>query len=280
MANLKTVFLPAEQTLTLTTDAVSSGTYARLPDPGDTTTYGVTAIAASASVVLGPFSSPRNYLLAETQGTIAYALADSKVVDGLTATATELNYVDGVTSALQAQMDLKEPTIPANNAGTAATNVSAAEYGDDYQKTTVLTVTNAVLPAITGGAAEAEGVLLYTLPAGACVVKQAYMSLAIQQQDGNIDADTPEVGLGTTIGSGANATLGAVDAAAENIITAQTATDCDGTATVATIADQVLVVEAGDDHTVYFNVADDWAASGDAGALVSGTVVLHWQFMA
>jgi hypothetical protein len=261
MAKEITVHLPRGQRLTITADAVSDGKYIRLDEPGGANKYDPVAVAASSSTIIGPFDNPRYYKLLSENGELSYALAN----DGL---------------ITDAEIDAKEPIIPANNAGTAATNVTAVEYGDDYQKTSVLTVSNAVLPAITGGAAESEGVLLYTLPAGACVVKQAYMTLAIQQQDGNITADTPEVGLGTTIGSGANATLGAVDAAAENIITAQVAADCDGAATVKTIADQVLVVETGGDHTIYFNVADTWAASGDTGALVSGTVVLHWQFIA
>ncbi len=45
------------------------------------------------------------------------------------------------------------------------------------------------------------------------------------------------------------------------------------------MADQVLVIASGDPHTVYFNVADDWAASGDAAAAIAGTVVLDWSFM-
>lgn len=164
------------------------------------------------------------------------------------------------------------------DAGTPNTGVRAQEYGDARIHQTVLTVTDLALPAITGGAAEAEGVLLYTLPAGACVVESAYMSLALQQQDGNITADTPDVGLGTTIATGAVAVLGGTPAF-ENIVTGQTAADCDGTATVQTIADQVLVIETGDSHAIYFNVADTWAASGDAGALVSGTVTLNWRRM-
>ena len=279
MANLKTVFIPAGQKLTLTTDAVSSGTYARMAKPGDTTSYGTTAIAASSSTTIGPFNDPRNYLLSETQGAISYSLSKDAVIEGLTATPTELNYVDGVTSAVQTQLDAKAVDVVTDNVGTAATNVSAVEYGDGYQHTTVLTVTNAVLPAITGGGDEAEGVLLYTLPAGACVIDKAYMSLAIQQQDGNITADTPDVGLGTTQASGGQNSLNLVGAAAENILTGQTATDCDGTAT-AKVVTQAVDIDAADDHTIYFNVADGWAASGDTGPLVSGTVVIHWNFLA
>jgi hypothetical protein len=165
----------------------------------------------------------------------------------------------------------------ATNNGTAATGVTAVEYGDGHYHKTVLTV-DTTLPAIAGGADLAVGKLLYTLPAGAIIVRGSYISLAIQQTDGNIDADTPDGGLGTTIASGAVAVLSGT-AAFENIMTGQTFDDCDGTAEVKTINTE-LVIEASGDHTVYFNVADGWAASGDAAAGLSGTVVLLWEFVA
>lgn len=192
---------------------------------------------------------------------------------------TEIGYLNGVTSAIQTQINTKAPTLVTSNIGVAGTGTTAVEYGDGYQHTTVLTV-DSVLPAITGGVDQATGKLLYTLPAGACIINNAYMSMAITQSESHINADTPDIGLGTTIGSGANATLDAVGTDAENILTGQTATNCTGTPNIKTVADQVLVVEAGDNHTVYFNAADGWAADGDTAAVLEGTVVLHWQFMA
>lgn len=155
--------------------------------------------------------------------------------------------------------------------------VEAVEEGAGGQRRVTLTV-DTTLPAIAGGADLAVGKLLYTLPAGALVVKSAHMNLAITQTEDNITADTPDGGLGTTIASGVVAVLGGT-AAFENILTGQTFNDCDGTAEVKTVADQVLVIEAAGDHTVYFNVADGWAASGDAGALLTGTVVLEYTML-
>lgn len=163
------------------------------------------------------------------------------------------------------------------NVGTANTGTTAVEYGDARNHVTVLTVST-TLPAIAGGANLAVGKLLYTLPAGACLVQAAKMSLAITQSQGNITADTPDGGLGTTIASGVVAVLGGT-AAFENILTGQTFNDCNGTAEVKTVGDQVLVVETADNHTVYFNVADGWAASGDAAAALTGTVVLVWKYL-
>ena len=167
--------------------------------------------------------------------------------------------------------------INTGNVGTAGTGVTAVEYGDGHMHKTVLTIST-TLPAIAGGAALSIGNLIYTLPAGAVVVHSSYISMAITQSQGNITADTPDVGLGTTIAAGANALLSDT-AGAENIMTGQTAADCNGTATVNAIGTQ-LVIEAGEDHTVYFNTADDWAASGDAAATLVGTVTLVWSFLA
>lgn len=167
------------------------------------------------------------------------------------------------------------------NAGTANTGTTAVEYGDGYNHVTVLTV-NTTLPAIAGGADLGVGKLLYTLPAGAQVIDAAYMSLGITQTEGNINADTPDGGLGTVIASGAVATLDGT-ATFENILTGQTFNNCTGTAEVKTAiptAGTSLVMEVGGAKTVYFNVADGWAASGDAAALLAGTVVLAWRTLA
>lgn len=164
-----------------------------------------------------------------------------------------------------------------NQIGTPSTGVLADERGDRNAHRTILRIQSA-LPAIAGGANLAVGKLLYTFPAGEIIVRAASMSAAIKQTTGNITADTPDVGIGTVIGSGVVAVLGGT-ATFENILTGQTAADCNGTATVKTVSDQVLTIATAGAHTVYLNVADGWAASGDTGALIYGTVVLDWAFM-
>lgn len=80
----------------------TSGDY---DDLGNLPTLGTAAAAAT-----GDFATA-------AQG----ALADSAVQDlsdlGITATSTELNYVDGVTSAIQTQFSGKEPTVSAGTTG-------------------------------------------------------------------------------------------------------------------------------------------------------------------
>lgn len=159
--------------------------------------------------------------------------------------------------------------------GTAGTGFTATEYGQGLvHRTKLVAATN--LGAIAGGAALALGKLAYTFPAGVIVVKAATMNIALDEDDGNITTDTPDVGIGTTIGSGVEATLDGVGAAAENILTGQTAADCNGTATTAAV-NTALYIASGGDHTVYLNVADDWAASGEDNCAVSGTITLEWE---
>lgn len=153
--------------------------------------------------------------------------------------------------------------------------VTSESRGDKGGYRTTLTI-NTTLAAIAGGANLALGKLIMTFPAGRIFVERSAMSVAIKQTQGNITADTPDVGIGTTIGSGVQALLSGVGAASENIITGQTAADCNGTATAAQV-DTFLSITADGDHTVYLNVADGWASSGDAAAALYGTVDIFWQ---
>ena len=158
---------------------------------------------------------------------------------------------------------------------TVHTGFTSQTYGTPEGYKTVLTC-NYTLPAIAGGAALGVGRKAMSFPAGERIVSSSTYSMAIKQTQGNITADTPETGLGTTIASGANATLGAVGAGAENISEGSATADCDGTAEVVTKTTQLAIATA-DSHDVFFNVADTWASSGDTGALISGTITIWWR---
>ena len=166
--------------------------------------------------------------------------------------------------------------LPAGaNTGTAGTGVTAAHYGDGINITAVLTITNAAM-TVGNSANLATGALIYTLPAGACLITGAYMSVGISGV--STTTDTPDVGLGTVIGTGAVTTLDGT-ATFENILTGQTAGDTNGTATVkgaGPTAGAPLEIATAAAHTVHFNAADGWGANADASALVNGTVVLSY----
>ena len=164
--------------------------------------------------------------------------------------------------------------------GTAGTGTTAHEWGDGFSRLTRLTIAG-VLPDIVGGAAEAEGLLIYTFPAGVILVDAVHMDVSITQTDGFINADTPEVGIGSVIATGAVLVLNG-NALFMDYVTEQTATNCTGTKTeksTESTAGGAKLLEASDAHTVHFNAADTWAASGDAAAIVGGEVWIAWRFL-
>ncbi len=158
------------------------------------------------------------------------------------------------------------------NTGTPASGCEAEEHGQKYRRTTILTVSR-TLPAITGGGAQAVGTLLYTFPAtGTSKIVDVAINLAVTQSEGNINADTPDTGLGSVVASGAVSTLDGT-ATFEDVLTGQTLTDCNGTELKVSVS-----LLSGSLSELYFNVADTWAASGDSGASVSGTVEISWIY--
>lgn len=154
-------------------------------------------------------------------------------------------------------------------------NVTVSDVKDGMHHITTASFTALLVGAVTN-ANLAIGKLLFTLPAGPIIVKSETMSVAILGSTANCNADTPDMGLGTTIGSGAQTVLSGVGAAAENLLTGQTAT-VNSTTITKTVATE-LAIEATGDKTVYLNIADDWA--GVANISVTGTVILEWVELA
>ena len=154
------------------------------------------------------------------------------------------------------------------------TGTRAETFGVGVHRT-VIDLNGLTLPVIAGGAALAVGRSIFTFPAGGVKVLGATLDdVTLTQTEGNVTADTPDLGLGTTIASGVVSVLGGT-AAFENILTGQTMDDCDGTAETVSVATELLI-QAADSHDVFLNVADTWAADGDEGILVGGRVVIVW----
>ena len=163
------------------------------------------------------------------------------------------------------------------NAGTVGTNVTAVENGNDFNHNTVLTLSGVAI-TIGDNAALADGALIYTFPAGVIQINGVTASVGLSLTTGSPTTDTPEIGLGTVIGSGANATLGDVDAGAEDIAGPATMDDIDGTAEIFSNATPQIIAAAGV-HKVHCNVADTWADVDDTAATLDGTVVINWSYL-
>jgi len=166
------------------------------------------------------------------------------------------------------------------NVGTVATpatgTITVKESGSGIVQRTELTLTAVSLIVPVGAANLASGKLIYTLPAGAILTNCEYISVAITGTGSTNSSDTPVLGLGTTIGTGAVAVLSGT-AGFVNMMAGQAVADSNGTAKVKTVSTS-LVVEASDAHTVHLNIAGAWTGA-DAGMLATGTVVIHWTLI-
>jgi len=169
-----------------------------------------------------------------------------------------------------------EKPITDKNVGTVAAGSTVVEYGDGVHHQTVITVDTTIAAIVTG--AHDYGVLVYTLPTSAQIINSAYMSMALNSAAADISADTPTVGVGTVMGAGTNGDLSA-PATEDDIIVGTAAANCNGTATVLTVADQILVIETGSAHEVNFNFAATWTSGGDLLCVVKGTIIIDWTFV-
>ena len=169
-------------------------------------------------------------------------------------------------------------TLAANtvNVGTVGTSYgSVVEEGTGSFHKTTITLAGA-FGAIGGGANLALGRLIYTFPAGVIRVNSvATNSVVLQETESHINADTPELGIGSTIGTGINATL---TGTTDDILAGVAVTDCDGTAIIR-VDTSTFTMLAAAAHTVHLNIADDWAASGDAALGFTGDVVITWELL-
>lgn len=175
---------------------------------------------------------------------------------------------------------IKEPFGADQNAntlhvGAAGTSVTAAEYGSGSFHKTVLTITNLTLIAPVGAANLASGKLIYTLPAGAILTKAENIEIALTCADAICTADTPVLGIGTTIGTGAVAVLSGT-AGFVNMMAGQAVADCNGTVKIKTVSTS-LVIETADAHIVHLNIADGWAGADTIKA--NGTVTIEWTYL-
>lgn len=103
---------------------------------------------------------------------------------------------------------------------------------------------------------------------GVAEIMHARMAVGLTHSDVAAAADTPDVGLGTVIATGAVAVLGGT-ATFENIITGQTAANMTGGVTTARAGTAVV----GD---VFLNVADGWADVTTTAITATGTVHVLW----
>lgn len=151
MAHQKTVFLPSGYTLELITDAVSSGTYTRLGNPGGTV-YSPSDLAASSDTTIGPFNEPRDYVLDIAAGDISYVQDFSGLFTGADDSGKR-PVVDTITSyPADGAISVSQGIARLTKSATAGAYTLAAPVAADEGKTIVLvnTVAKAHIVTATG----------------------------------------------------------------------------------------------------------------------------------
>jgi hypothetical protein len=171
--------------------------------------------------------------------------------------------------------------ITSKNVGTvnSVTGLSVVEQGDAVNHKTVLTMSGMAVGSAVAAANLAFGKLLYTLPAGAQLVEATYINVALTGT-ATIVGDTPDVGIGSTVGTGAIALLTTtmidhLDGQTSGAISGANYVTTLKTATAGALTGISLNLAAST-KTIYLNVADGWAGAGDVTA--TGTVHLIWKF--
>jgi hypothetical protein len=186
-------------------------------------------------------------------------------------------------------MTMRTPgQIAVTGAGTVTTGATtvATERGDDFWHYTGLALTAFAVGTIPDNAAARIGAKFYTLPAGDILVEAVALSGGLTGAV-SVTAQTPEVGIGSVVGSGAAATLSTtfedyIDGGAAGIINgSNTAPDLAGTTfrkgMVATSAQGVLVLSSGS-HDMFLNAAATWADVTAAGAATfTGVISFRWR---
>ena len=166
--------------------------------------------------------------------------------------------------------------------GTAGTGVTenVVRLGSNrYIVTLTLTDVNTGTIAPVGGN-EDQGALIYTLPAGKMKLNvNSIASVGLTNTDGNVDADTGQIGIGNSLASGTDGffnvpneyvylnTGGGAPANFTNVT--GTATDLEPN-----ISNNGIMILAANVRDVYLNVAANWSAGESVGVVANGTVVL------
>lgn len=168
------------------------------------------------------------------------------------------------------------------NAGTAETanGVTVIEKGSDNFHHTKLTLASTPI-TIGDNASLGTGVLVYTFPAGIIAITMSSFTLGVTLTTGTPTTDTPEIALGKTIGSGAIATLAAGMRDICPGDSAPTLTNLAGTQTsdILSAPSNANLIDSGDAHTLYVNLADAYADVTDTAATIDGTISIAWVLL-
>jgi hypothetical protein len=215
--------------------------------------------------------------------TTATAIANTAAVFNGTVGATTPS--TGAFTTISATSDITN----SSGVGTVTTSSTTAveERGDGIEHVTKLTMTAFAVGTSGDAAALGIGAKFYTFPAGTIQVLDASMVGGLTATI-SITTDTPEVGIGTVIASGAVAVLSGT-ATFEDIINGNVGGD--GSDTVAPdvagttfyknssfTAPVLIKTSGGKSHDLFLNCAVTWANVAAAGPVTfTGVITLKWR---
>jgi len=195
-----------------------------------------TTTAATPSSVKSAYdlanTAKTNAATAQSRADSAYSLAEGKVDSlsdlGVTATATELNYVDGVTSNIQTQLDGKAPSSHNQSASTITSGTLSSDRlptvpiskGGTGATTAAGALTNLGITATAAELNKMDGVTATTTELN---YVDGVTSNIQTQLDGKLDKTTKYAGSSST-GGAANSAVKATQDGSGNTITSTYAT--------------------------------------------------------
>ena len=170
--------------------------------------------------------------------------------------------------------------------GIADATCTLETYTTGKDMVSIITLTDFIVGDMgAAAAAKAFGNLIFTFPAGVHVYTITQFNVGFT---GAGTANTPDVGLGSEIGSGVVATLnlsGTGTGLSEDYVTGQTANNITGTAEVIMLAPTaglytgIALNQSGDVKLLHLNAASTWAADNAGNLTATGTITLKWSVM-
>jgi hypothetical protein len=164
---------------------------------------------------------------------------------------------------------------------TPVTTVTVDEYGDGRNMTTVLTLTNFIIGALSGTAADKGiGNILAAFPAGFHVEDAYYQELSLKCAGTAVNTDT---GLGSVIASGVVSILSGTGTF-EDRLTGQTipTAAAGGTLTEALVKEALTGISVNVSSSVknlFLNSAGTWNANNTGNLTATGKVIVKWAKM-
>lgn len=200
---------------------------------------------------------------------------------------------DPTVDALVATSVTSASNLTSTNVGTVTTGATtvATEYGDGQNHLTKLAMTAFAIGNSADNADLALGAKFYTWPTSVDVlVENAVIDGGVTCAI-SVTTDTPEVGIGTVVASGANATLttatweNLVDggASGSSVDAADVAPDVAGTVLRKknlTTVQPIIKASGGAARDLFLNIAATWADVTAAGACTfTGNIWLKWRII-